>query len=190
MILIFAVLIQLASCTGSAAQMGGGTGALGAADRTAYFEGVAKYERGAVKVVDLHGTWREMGRQYGKLMASELADVCAVIALITEASGENREKVEATVEIQKNQCPYTVREFFAGAAETSGLSEEELQTANAVERIAGLPKCSAAFAWGDYTDRARSSGGITIYARKFEHAQRLYRLTVLSSRDGSLARRR
>ena len=39
-----------------------------------------------------------------------------------------------------------------GAAETSGLTVAQLQAVNAVERIGGLPKCSAAFCWGEYTD--------------------------------------
>ena len=36
------------------------------------FEGGTKQYLGSFAVLDLHGTWREMGRQYGALAATEL----------------------------------------------------------------------------------------------------------------------
>ena len=34
------------------------------------FEKGTKRLEGIINIIDLHGTWREMGRQYGALMAS------------------------------------------------------------------------------------------------------------------------
>lgn len=42
---------------------------------TVVFEQGVKYIAGDTKVVNLQGTWRQMGRQYGKLLDKELRDV-------------------------------------------------------------------------------------------------------------------
>ena len=36
------------------------------------FEKGTKSKKGIISIIDLHGTWREMGRQYGALMSDEL----------------------------------------------------------------------------------------------------------------------
>ena len=39
------------------------------------FEKGSKTKNGKLSVIELSGTWREMGRQYGALMADELRDI-------------------------------------------------------------------------------------------------------------------
>ena len=39
------------------------------------FEKGTKRREGVINIIDLHGTWREMGRQYGSLMASEMKHI-------------------------------------------------------------------------------------------------------------------
>ena len=39
------------------------------------FEKGTKRREGVINIIDLHGTWREMGRQYGALMASEMKHI-------------------------------------------------------------------------------------------------------------------
>ena len=39
------------------------------------FEKGSKIKNGKLSIIDLRGTWREMGRQYGALMSAELRDI-------------------------------------------------------------------------------------------------------------------
>ena len=39
------------------------------------FEKGTKRLEGIINIIDLHGTWREMGRQYGALMASGMKHI-------------------------------------------------------------------------------------------------------------------
>ena len=120
------------------------------ADATEEFEEGRKVAKGDIKVVDLRGSWREMGRQYGHLMKKELEEVLVFLDIIIESKEGNSAIAQSIINKQTMQTPYRICEFFEGAAETSGLTVEQLQTVNAVERIAGLPQCSVAMAWGDY----------------------------------------
>jgi hypothetical protein len=48
---------------------------LAAVDADQTFEQGSKASMNNINVVSLHGTWREMGRQYGMLMKDELHEV-------------------------------------------------------------------------------------------------------------------
>ena len=147
-----------------------------------------KTMHGPVSVVELSGTWREMGRQYGTLMLSELRDVYAFTELIIEAQIGNAAKAESIIRTQAEQTPYRICEFLEGAAETSGFTVDQLQQINAVERIAGLPRCSAAMVWGDY-----SAGSSVVVGRNYDYSDvfsELYddvAVTVYHPADGALA---
>lgn len=134
------------------------------------FENGFRAEIGPVRVLDLHGTWYGMGRQYGFLLKSELRDVVSFVEDIIMVSPDNE---SAAVEIRNRlvgQMPAEVRSFFAGAAETSGLTGEQLFYANGVEYIAGLPACSAMAVWKDY-----SAGGL-VFGRNYDYGDSFLRL--------------
>ena len=143
---------------------------------------------GPVPVVELRGTWREMGRQYGKLMLPELQEVYAFTELIIEAQIGNADRADKIIRTQTEQTPYRICEFFEGAAETSGFTVQQLQQINAVERIAGLPQCSAAMVWGDY-----AAGSSVVIGRNYDYGEvfsELYNdvaVTVYHPADGALA---
>ncbi|MEG1194994.1 MAG: C45 family peptidase [Clostridia bacterium] len=176
------VLAMVFSCTLSCAET-----ALSISSPVAAFEQGTLVKQGAITVVDLHGTWREMGRQYGQLLSAELAEVTAFVEAIMNAKEGNAEKAQNIADLQEYQTPYTVRQFFVGMAETSGLTEKQLYLANAVERIAGLPQCSAAAVWDDYTD------GALIFGRNYDYGEAFFSLkndvvvAVYHPADGSLA---
>ncbi len=151
------------------------------------FEAGTKTEYGAVKVVDLYGSWHEMGRQYGHLMKDELAEVNAFVNTIAGLSDENAANAMAIVENELDQTPYRVLEFMRGAAETSGLTFDELQNVNAVERIAGLPQCSVAIAWGPYAASDLVVGRNYDYSDIFSALSRDVAVTVYHPSDGALA---
>jgi len=146
-----------------------------------------KYKVGPVSVVDLHGTWYEMGRQYGELMKDELQDVLSFLQTIIAANQGNSDKTDSIVEQQKSQTPYRISEFMRGAAETSGLTYDQIQMINAVERIGGLPHCSVAMAWGDYTDGSLVIGRNYDYADYFSAIGNDVAVTVYHPADGALA---
>ena len=146
-----------------------------------------KFKVGPVSVVDLHGTWYEMGRQFGDLMKDELHDIYDFLQSIIAANQGNSDKTDSIVEQQKSQTPYRICEFMKGAAETSGLTYDQIHMINAVERIGGLPHCSVAMAWGDYTDGSLVIGRNYDYADYFSQIADDVAVTVYHPADGALA---
>ena len=63
----------------------------------------------------------------------------------------------------------------------------QLQAINAVERIGGLPKCSAAFCWGDYAAGPLVVGRNYDYSEAFALLSDDVAVTVYHPADGSLA---
>lgn len=155
------------------------------ADRT--FENGLRAEMNGITVVSLYGTWREMGRQYGMLMKDRLEEVYLLVKTIIEYSIGNASEAESIISVQTAQAPYRISAFFEGAAETSGLTVEQLQAVNAVERIGGLPKCSAAFCWGEYTSGPLVAGRNYDYFEAFSLLKDDVAVTVYHPADGSLA---
>ncbi len=147
----------------------------------------SKVSMNGVSVVSLYGSWYEMGRQYGALMKDELSEVYYFVNTIIEYSIGNAEKVDSIVAVQTAQTPYRIHEFMRGASETSGLTAAQLQAVNAVERIGGLPKCSAAFCWNDYADGPLVIGRNYDYSDAFALLKDDVSVTVYHPADGSLA---
>ena len=147
-----ALLLVFSACTAIASSLPEtGETILTVRDADQSFEKGVLAERNGITVVSLYGTWREMGRQYGMLMKDRLTEVYGFVETIIEYNVGNAAKADSIIAKQTKQTPYRISQFFEGAAETSGLTVEQLQAVNAVERIGGLPKCSAAFCWGAYT---------------------------------------
>ncbi len=164
-----------------------GAGAVTFADADEVFERGRKATRGDIKVVNLKGTWRQMGRQYGKLMKKELEEVKTFLDIIIEAKTGNAKMAETIVDQQTARTPYRISEFFEGASETSGLSVRQLQTINAVERIGGLPKCSVAMAWDKYAASDLVIGRNYDYSDAFSLLKDAIAVTVYHPADGALA---
>lgn len=151
------------------------------------FEQGAKKSMNGVHVVSLRGSWHEMGRQYGALMKDELAEVHLFVEGVIEYSYGNAEKAEHIISVQTAQTPYRISEFLRGASETSGLTVQQLQAVNAVERIGGLPKCSAAFCWGEYAAGPLVIGRNYDYSDAFALLKDDVAVTVYHPSDGALA---
>ncbi len=161
--------------------------AVAIADAVQVFEQGRKAVRGDIKVVNLKGTWRQMGRQYGHLMKNEMKEVKVFLDTIIKAKEGNAERAKSIVNHEIAQTPYRISEFFEGAAETSGMSVRELQVINAVERIAGMPKCSVAMAWGKYAASDLVIGRNYDYADAFARLKDAIAVTVYHPADDSLA---
>ncbi len=156
-------------------------------DDSEEFELGKKITKGDIKIVDLRGTWRQMGRQYGYLMKKELEDINTFLDIIIEANEGNTSTADQIVDTQTAQTPYRINEFFEGASETSGFSIRQLQTINAVERIGGLPRCSVAMAWDEYAKSDLVIGRNYDYSDSFALLKDDIAVTVYHPADGSLA---
>ena len=156
-------------------------------DAVECFEQGAKASRYDISVVNLRGSWYEMGRQYGVLMKGELEDVHQFIHNLIDNGSVDPELVEAVVDVQERQTPYRILQFMRGASETSGFTMREMQEMNAVERISGLPRCSAAFCWNDYAAGPLIVGRNYDYGIAFSELKEDVAVTVYHPNDGSLA---
>ncbi len=151
------------------------------------FEAGKKITVDDIKVVNLEGTWKDMGRQYGYLMKEELEDVYTFLEPVFDADGASASTARNVVEHETDQTPYRISQFFEGVAETSGFTVDELQKINAVERVAGLPQCSVAMAWGDYAESDLVVGRNYDWSETFEVLKDDIAVTVYHPADGALA---
>lgn len=115
-----------------------------------------------ISVVSLYGDWHEMGRQYGRLARMYMEEVLAYLdgKLGTDAGRSSSAKAIAD-SLYAHTADH-IRDFFAGAAETSDISLERLKLCNAAEYVEGCFLCSAMAAWGAY------SGGRLVFGRNYD----------------------
>lgn len=125
------------------------------------FEGGSLHKEGGIRIVNLSGSWYEMGRQYGNLVRPQLEHVLAFL-LEKADTPKKLEDVGLIAERLYGHYPQVLRDFFRGAAETSGLTEKQLHMVNAVEYAEPAFMCSALAAWGDY------SQGPLVYGRNYD----------------------
>ena len=157
------------------------------------FEGGTKQYLGSFAVLDLHGTWREMGRQYGALAATELQTLyhMGIEEKLLGDQENSMESLKETAEILFARFPARFREMIRGMAETSGLDLSAHLLLNALETIGANPMdhlhCTNIAAWGDY------AAGPLVFGRNYDYYPWLKELagsliiTVLHPSDGSLA---
>ena len=127
------------------------------------------YRAGVFSVLELSGSYREMGRQYGELLREDLQNLYreAVIEFFHGEKGMSMEELKKTAFAVFGPYPRRYREILAGMAETSGLDLEQHILLNAVEWYpkiahlsAGEARCSGIAAWGPY-----SVGGRLVFGR-------------------------
>jgi hypothetical protein len=154
---------------------------------------------GCFTVLDLYGTWREMGRQYGVLASEQLRETyaAAIDDNLLKSNLRTREAADAVANEFYGNYPYKLKEILAGMSETSGLDFGQHLLLNAIEvEVAGeiwdkpkasQPHCSGIAVWGEY------SSGPLIYGRNYDYLDwfrqlgRNLMVTVYHPSDGSLA---
>ena len=157
------------------------------------FEKGVKTRSGVVNIVDLRGTWREMGRQYGALLSAELKDLYerAVCGKLIRESGLNADEMKLTAQKFYANFPFYLKEVMRGIAETSGLTLEQTQLVNALELLCGplmnQPQCTGIAAWGDYSDGPLVYGRNYDYLPWFREFSQDLAVVVYHPADGSLA---
>lgn len=119
------------------------------------FENGSKYFNNGVAVVDLNGSWYEMGRQYGALLSAEIKDIYEnqFLARII-GSGVDKEAAKTIAEHLYSKYPFRFKQLIKGIVETCGLTLEEFLYVNAVQHVAfanGVkPGCTGIAVWSDY----------------------------------------
>lgn len=128
------------------------------------FEGGRLFMVGGMKIVQLNGSFRQMGRQYGMLLKS---DINAVYDLMVNRIliGEKKMKYEeilAAANMKEVEPPQYVREMIAGMAETTGLTYDQANIARLNLLYMGT-MCSAAAAYSEY-----SKDGNVVFGRNLD----------------------
>ena len=135
-----------------------------------YFESGRKFYCGNIPVVELRGSWFQMGRQYGALLKDELVRVLRF-------AEKNPEGFFRIGQLGGRGISGLKRfdEFYRGMTETSGLTFEQLRTVCSVEliwldRMTGNlrgvfdgGRCSSLAVWGENT-----SDGHVLFGRNYD----------------------
>ena len=155
-----------------------------------------KSEVGGYPVLRLQGSWRAMGRQYGKLLSRELREFCDAIKADMTARGFTTGMAEEARSVV-DTYPEKMKNLLEGMAETSGLSmEEHIFLETSFFMLPGLvlanpqsaPSCS-----GIAVSAPRTADGKLYFARNWDMTQTAMRpylkymaLVVFNPDDGSL----
>jgi len=132
----------------------------------ASFEGGKLFMAGPTPLVELHGNFRQMGRQYGHLMSHKIKKLYYEgfeRYLAGKKGATYKEMLEGCEAMYKNNPQY-IREFFMGMSETSGLTLDKHKIINGI--VLGYimsAGCSGLGVWGDYDE-----GGKLIFGRNWD----------------------
>ncbi len=138
--------------------------AAAAAGNMAYqasFEGGHLYRAGEIRVVELTGSYRQIGRQYGALLKDDMqAMLSAIDKVFLNNPNEKRRLTQAQLDTIAqalfDRYPQRYKEILYGMAETSGLGLDKVLLVNALEWFPKINKlsygrCSGIAVWGPYT---------------------------------------
>ena len=122
----------------------------------AIFEGGYRYNAEKLHVVQLNGDCRQMGRQYGYLLKSQIQSYYQKAINEHPPWGGNWSRENAEDFAMGNYANYPDRgkERLNGMAETSGLSMDQLVLIDQYTELFVVSEvfgCSSMAVWGDYT---------------------------------------
>lgn len=120
------------------------------------------YNVDGITVLDLNGTWHQMGMQYGILAEEQIKDILAYIDLRLGADAENADAAARIADSLYANYPAHLKKFFDGVSESSGQSLERIKLCNAVEYVEGEFLCSAMAVWGGY------GAGKLVFGRNYD----------------------
>lgn len=123
------------------------------------------------RVLNLKGTWREMGRQYGALVKDDMKAFYTEITADLEKRGMSIEDQLTVARGFSGDLSDDLIELLDGMAETSGLTGDEVRLLNVgMLNLSGVllgeennDACSGIGAWGSYTP-----GGKLVFGRNWD----------------------
>ena len=184
-------------CLLAAFALAGGAGEAGAPiarlDVSATFEGGRLCRSGFISVVELTGSYREMGRQYGALLQAEMAELYqAMEQQYIQTMRYSPERIDSIARSLYNRYPKRYQDILLGMAETSGLGFENQLRLNALEWFPKIyhlkyPQCSGVAAWGTNTmGRPLVFGRNNDDSEFFSQFARYLAVAVFKPDDGSI----
>lgn len=128
-------------------------------EKVSEFEGGVFYKVGKIHALQLNGSYRAMGRQYGELAKPQIRRFYekSLVEHFPASPRVSRRDVEAFAARGYQRYPARIKEIFEGMAETSGLSVSDLAMLDQFVVLSLLPyapsiaHCSGIAAWGEYT---------------------------------------
>lgn len=119
------------------------------------FEGGKLFQSpsGSFYIAELHGTFHQMGRQYGLLLKRQIGDFYqeAVTDFLIGEKGFTYEFLVEQGEIYYNAFPQNVKDYYDGMAETDGITADQTKIMAAMLLMIYNTGCSSLSAWDDYT---------------------------------------
>ena len=155
------------------------------------FEGGIKRQYGSFVLVELSGSWEEMGRQYGHLLAPQLEKLYrgAIENDLPQKEGVSVDEMKVSAESFFAHYPARFKAMVRGMAQTSGLTLSQHVLLNALDFIKPNPMdhlhCANMAVWGEY------AAGPLVFARQSDYYPWLKAyadclvITVLHPSDGS-----
>jgi len=134
------------------------------------FEGGNLYQAGPVDILELRGSYHQMGRQYGKLLKEKLPKYyqIAIKETFIEEVGLSFESMIAYAKMIFDSYPKRFQDIIYGMAETSEMELEKLIAMNSIVCLPELSQnelhCSGIAVWGEYTE----DGGL-VFGRNFDY---------------------
>ncbi|MFC1643795.1 C45 family autoproteolytic acyltransferase/hydrolase [Candidatus Omnitrophota bacterium] len=158
----------------------------------ASFEGGKLYTAGKMNILVLKGTYKQMGRQYGKLLETQLNDFyeTAIEGYFVKKGDIPYEEMKGLANFNVSRYPERFRDILQGIAETSGMDLDKIMILDQLIDIQTLnkdnTKCAAIVAWGDYTGEKP-----LVFGRNFDYPEAYKKfadflmVTVYNPTDGS-----
>jgi len=109
---------------------------------------------GAFRIAELHGTFHQMGRQYGLLLQEPIQAFYheAVTEFLIGEKGIPIEDLVGSARARYDEFPPLFRDFLDGAAETNGIGKDSTYVLScALPMIFAGGGCSSLSAWGGHT---------------------------------------
>ena len=134
------------------------------------FEGGKLYRAGNIGILQLSGSYKEMGRQYGGLLRDEIREFyhVAIDEHCIKSKGIDYGMIETFSVMAYDKYPEKFREVMSGISETSGLPPEKVAILEQILSIQFIQVqegagCSGIAAWGNYTP-----GGLLVLGRNLD----------------------
>ncbi|MBE0646190.1 MAG: hypothetical protein IH596_00230 [Bacteroidales bacterium] len=119
------------------------------------FEGgkLSQSPSGSFYIAELHGTFHQMGRQYGLLLTKQIGEFYteAVTDFLIGEKGYSYEELLALSQTYYAGFPQIFKDYYDGMAETDGLNPDQTKIMASVFLAVYYTGCSSLSAWGDYT---------------------------------------
>lgn len=104
-----------------------------------------------IDIVNICGSWHQMGCQYGEQAGKKMQDVLAYIDLKLDVSAERIRLAADIAEKLYSASPGNIKDFLDGVSSSSGISLERVKLCNAVEYIEESFFCSFMAAWDKFS---------------------------------------